>query len=99
MRSVLVAAVTAASAFAVIASSPATALDYPYCLQGDDPGYPGDCQFASRDECKAAASGRSADCGLNPAFGYRVHPSYGAYAGFHPDAYAYHRGGDHRSRW
>jgi hypothetical protein len=101
MRLLVVAAVTAASAFAVIASSPAQAGDFAYCLQGEDWGYPGHCQFVSRDECKAAASGTSADCGLNPRVAFGVERPYGAYAGI-PEAtgaYAYHRGGDLHGRW
>jgi hypothetical protein len=85
MRSVIVAALAAASAVAVIASSPAQARDYAYCLQGEDWGYPGHCQFVSRDECKAAASGTSADCGLNPSFAYGVGAASGAYARMAPD--------------
>jgi hypothetical protein len=50
---------------------PAAAFDYPYCIQGRDAGYPGDCSYRSFAECRATASGRNADCGVNPrtAFG------------------------------
>jgi len=101
MRSLIVAALTAASTVTVIASSPAQARDYPYCLQGEDWGYPGNCQFVSRDECKAAASGTSADCGLNPSVAFGVGPSYGAYARMAPasDADADHPGDRRRDRW
>jgi hypothetical protein len=99
MRSVLVATLTAASAVAVIASSPAQAGDYPYCLQGQEWGYPGNCQFLSQNECKAAASGTSADCGLNPRVAFGVEPPYfGDYAGMRPafDAQAYTADDDRR---
>jgi hypothetical protein len=100
MRSVVVVALTAASAFAVIASSPAEAADYPYCLQGEEWGFPGNCQFVSRDACKAAASGTNADCGLNPRVALGVQPSYGVYAGMRPasGAYAYSPA-EPRGRW
>ncbi|MGJ4946546.1 DUF3551 domain-containing protein [Bradyrhizobium sp. STM 3843] len=37
-----------------------------YCLQGRRWGYPGNCQFATRSQCLAAASGTNARCGRNP---------------------------------
>jgi hypothetical protein len=101
MRSVIVAALSAASAVAVFASSPAQARDYAYCLQGEDWGYPGNCQFVSRDECKASASGTSADCGLNPSFAAGAGASSSAYARMAPasgiDADGRHP--DRRARW
>ncbi len=45
-----------------------------YCLQGRIWGYPGNCQFATYEQCAATASGTYASCGINPvhAFaGYR----------------------------
>jgi hypothetical protein len=39
-----------------------------YCLQGRSWGFPGNCQFATRQQCLAAASGTSAACGLNPRY-------------------------------
>ena len=59
-----------AAAFVVIAlaAAPATAHDYPYCLQGRDYGYPGLCQFASHRQCEASASGTFSYCGINPRF-------------------------------
>lgn len=45
------------------------ARDYRYCIQGDDfAGSPGDCSFASYQQCQATASGRTAYCGANPWF-------------------------------
>ena len=43
-------------------SVPATARDYPYCLQSRGTGIPGDCSFLTRAACLAAASGRNATC-------------------------------------
>lgn len=39
-----------------------------YCLQGRRWGFPGNCQFATRRQCLAAASGTHAGCGLNPRY-------------------------------
>lgn len=39
-----------------------------YCLQGRIWGYPGNCQFATYEQCMASASGTDAYCGENPAF-------------------------------
>ncbi|AWL98158.1 hypothetical protein ABIA00_006393 [Bradyrhizobium ottawaense] len=41
-----------------------------YCLQGRNWGYPGNCQFASYQQCAATASGTSAYCGINPRYAY-----------------------------
>lgn len=37
-----------------------------YCLQGRIWGYPGNCQFATYEQCRATASGTDAYCGVNP---------------------------------
>lgn len=39
-----------------------------YCLQSRRWGFPGNCQFATRRQCLAAASGTNASCGLNPRY-------------------------------
>ncbi len=61
-----------AAAFMAIAltAAPATAQDYPYCLQGRDWGYPGNCQFTYLWQCEATASGTFSYCGTNPRFAY-----------------------------
>jgi hypothetical protein len=41
-----------------------------YCLQGRSWGYPGNCQFASYEQCAATASGTAAYCGINPRYAY-----------------------------
>ena len=33
-------------------------------------GYPGNCQFASYEQCKATASGTDAYCGINPVWAF-----------------------------
>ena len=47
-----------------------------YCLQGRIWGYPGNCQFATYEQCMATASGTSAYCGIDPsyAFAYQGDP-------------------------
>jgi hypothetical protein len=41
-----------------------------YCLQGRIWGYPGNCQFATYEQCMATASGISAYCGVNPSYAF-----------------------------
>jgi Spy/CpxP family protein refolding chaperone len=62
----------AASALITMAavSTPASAKDYPYCLQGRQTGYPGECSYSSYQQCQASASGRDAFCGINPRVAY-----------------------------
>ena len=64
---------TVLSAFLVLATlgslSPAVAAAR-YCLQGRHWGYPGNCQFATRHQCMATASGTGASCGLNPRYAF-----------------------------
>jgi hypothetical protein len=56
------------------AQAQASAFDR-YCLQGRIWGYPGNCQFATYQQCMATASGTGAYCGINPryAFAQRRH--------------------------
>jgi len=73
MRNAMLAllALSAATAATTVGSSPAAAYDYPYCLQGRGLGVPGECSYATYDQCMASASGRSLYCNVNPrvAFG------------------------------
>lgn len=41
-----------------------------WCLQGRQWGIPGNCQFATRHQCMAAASGTGASCGINPHYAF-----------------------------
>ncbi|MDB5636107.1 MAG: hypothetical protein JWP51_1015 [Bradyrhizobium sp.] len=58
----------------VFAAAPASARDYPYCLQGRDYGYPGLCHFTSYWQCEATASGTFSYCGINPRSAYAWQP-------------------------
>ena len=73
MRNAMLAvlALSAAAVGSVAGTSPAAAYDYPYCLQGRSLGVPGDCSYATYDQCMASASGRALYCNINPrvAFG------------------------------
>ena len=73
MRNTMLAllALSAAGAASMVGSSPASAFDYPYCIQGRGVGIPGDCSYRSYAECMATASGRAVYCNINPrvAFG------------------------------
>ena len=60
-------AALAAAAF----SAQAEAANDRYCLQGRIWGYPGNCQFASDQQCLATASGTDAYCGINPRYAFR----------------------------
>lgn len=48
-----------------------------YCLQGRIWGYPGNCRFATYEQCTATASGTNAYCGINPAYAFARHPQWG----------------------
>jgi hypothetical protein len=53
----------------VVVSVPAQAAEADrYCLRGRHAGFPGNCQFATRPQCLAAASGTNAYCGINPRY-------------------------------
>jgi hypothetical protein len=69
--SVIIAALLAAGAATLAGSTPAAAIDYPWCVQGRGVGIPGDCSYTSYGQCMASASGRGLYCNVNPraAFG------------------------------
>jgi hypothetical protein len=73
MRNAMLAvlALSAATVAPVAGSSPAAAYDYPYCLQGRGIGVPGECAYATYEQCLASAAGRALYCNVNPrvAFG------------------------------
>jgi hypothetical protein len=75
-------ALSAVTVVTVAVSSPASAYDYPYYIQGRGVGIPGDCQYSSYAQCMATASGRGVYCNINRrvAFGpqqrMRIHRDY-----------------------
>lgn len=76
-----VAAVSAVVGVSLIGGTPAQARDYAYCLTSPGYGYPGDCNYASYRQCREAASGRLADCVVNPRVAFREqrHRDYRTY--------------------
>lgn len=64
--------VTALSAILVVAvlGSLSPAFAARYCLQGRHWGHPGNCQFSTMQQCRAAASGTSSFCGVNPRYAF-----------------------------
>lgn len=71
MRHLAIALAAVSSLVTVAAvTTPASAMDYPYCLQGRETGYPGECSYRTYQQCQASASGRDAFCGINPRVAY-----------------------------
>jgi len=73
MRKTILALSTVLTAFAgsMAGSGPASAYDYPYCVQGRSMGYPGECMYQTYAQFMASASGRLATCGVNPRAAFR----------------------------
>jgi hypothetical protein len=70
MRQFVVASLFATSLLAVGLSASPAATSARYCLQGHHWGHPGNCQFATLNQCRAAASGTGATCGINPRYAF-----------------------------
>ena len=72
MRRVIPFLASVATLVAVASSAQAAQLG-PYdkfCLQGPGWGYPGNCQFATYEQCLATASGTEAYCDINPVWAF-----------------------------
>jgi hypothetical protein len=54
--------------------APAVARDYPWCAQGGELDYPGDCTYSTYNQCLASVSGRLLYCGPNPLAAYGQAP-------------------------
>jgi hypothetical protein len=71
---------TLASLAALLAVASPAAQAHPatdrYCIQGRSWGYPGNCQFASYQQCLATASGTSSYCGINPRYAFSQQRDY-----------------------
>lgn len=74
MRNAMLAilAFSAAGAATLAGSGPAAAVhDYPYCIETPDSGgFPNDCSYQTYAQCRASASGRQAECVVNPRFAF-----------------------------
>lgn len=57
---------------------------YPVCLHVYGPVAYYECRYASLAQCNASASGRSADCSLNPYVARAEEPSIRPYRGHRP---------------
>jgi len=62
--------VGAALATGTLGAAPAAARDYPWCAQGGDYDYPGECAYRTYEQCQASVSGRLLFCGPNPRMDY-----------------------------
>lgn len=54
----------------LISATPAAARDYPWCAQGGEYDYPGECAYSTYQQCQASVSGRLLFCDRNPRFAY-----------------------------
>lgn len=54
--------------------TPAAARDYPWCAQGGEYDYPGECSYSTYEQCQASVSGRLLFCGPNPLVAYGQAP-------------------------
>ena len=54
----------------VATALPAAARDYPWCAQGGEYDYPGECAYSTYEQCQASVSGRLLFCDRNPRFAY-----------------------------
>lgn len=50
--------------------TPTAARDYPWCAQGGEYDYPGECAYSTYEQCQASVSGRLLFCDRNPRFAY-----------------------------
>ncbi|NEW88267.1 DUF3551 domain-containing protein [Rhodopseudomonas sp. WA056] len=88
MKSLALAAVAigALGAAQVMTAQPAAAqVEYPYCKQGAQQGYPGNCSFVSFQSCRFSAQGTGGNCVMNP----RYNAWGGGYGSGFGDAYGY----------
>jgi Protein of unknown function (DUF3551) len=70
MRQVLLAGLSLIGILATVTPSSSATAANRYCLQGRIWGYPGNCQFATYDQCSASASGTDAYCAINPRYAF-----------------------------
>jgi hypothetical protein len=61
---------SAASLASLAFANPSYAREYKYCLYEGMVQTAGDCSFATYQQCAASASGRVADCKINPRYAF-----------------------------
>jgi hypothetical protein len=68
MRNVTLAilALSVAGAATLAGSDAIAAHDYPYCIEDEISAFPHNCYYQSYAQCMASASGRAAECVVNP---------------------------------
>lgn len=70
-----------ATALVTLMSAVEPAAAAKWCLQGRQWGFPGNCQFQTRAQCMATASGTNSTCGINPRYAFarqrHFHRGYG----------------------
>lgn len=57
-----------------VTAAPAAARDYPWCAQGGEYDYPGECVYSTYEQCQASVSGRLLFCDRNPRMAYGQPP-------------------------
>jgi len=70
MRQVLFTGLVVVGYLAIPTTSSSAATQDQYCLQGQEWGYPGNCEFSTYRQCMATASGTGAYCGINPQYAF-----------------------------
>jgi hypothetical protein len=75
MRKMQLALLTLGAVLAGFAgATPAAARDYPWCAQGGEYDYPGECAYSTYEQCLASVSGRLLYCDRNPLVAYGQQP-------------------------
>lgn len=67
---IMIAVLLALAGAMALGSGTAEARDYRYCLRQAGEAGPGTCYYRSYAQCQASASGRRADCYINPRYAY-----------------------------
>jgi hypothetical protein len=68
MKQLLLGCAIIAGTYATMPIQPASARDYKYCLFEGRSGGASDCSFDTYSQCMASASGRVAECKINPMY-------------------------------
>lgn len=71
----IVTALAAIGLAAFVGPTPAAARDYPWCAQGGEYDYPGECAYSTYEQCQVSVSGRLLFCDRNPRLAYGHAPA------------------------